>query len=594
MNTTRSLLHTLNALLLSVLFVSGFVHAEAPKDIDCSATELLPPTTVAVVQASDFGSAIETILNHPLRRRVESLPAYSEVLKSEALGQLKLGVAGFETSMGKPWKIAIETLTDGGITIALDSSTNGFALLIKSSDVDMLERLQRFLLALGQMQQGKLSAIEQGDYRGFTAYALGNELKLVLLNHWMLITNKSDLGKLIIDQYLDRENESLHSSETFSIAVKEQNLHLQGSESTLMSAYVDVAAFRSAGIAKPLYSEKSDNPLAEVLLGGVIANLRHTAFLTAALTVNNSGAHLQLSSPHQRDWEPPREYFFGDQQLAVAPSLLEVENRLFAMSAHRDLSQMWLRSDDLLTDQANEGIAQADSQLTTFFSGRDFGGEILAAIDGGVQIVGQSQDFSDMLPRPAIKLPAFAIQFRMKKPEETAPEFRRLFQSFIGFLNVVGAMDGQPQFDLDMESIGAAKLFTATYIAAPDKRESIDAPINYNFSPAIAFAGDKVIFSSTVPLARELATLMVSDSTETANRNTDFLFDASTLNQILKDNQSQLVANNMIEKGHDKQAADTEINLLLELVGMFQDFKADLDVKAEKVVLNLRLNVAPE
>jgi hypothetical protein len=594
MTTTRSLLHALKAFLLSVLFVGGFVRAEAPKGIDCSATELLPPTVVAVAQASDLGSAIETILNHPLRRRIESLPAYSEIVKSGALEQVKLGVAGFETSMGKPWKVAIDTLTDGGITFALDSSTNGFAFLIKSSDIDMLERLQRFLLALGQMQQGKLSAIEQGDYRGFTAYALSKELRLVLLNQWMLITNKSDLGKLIIDQYIDRKKDSLHSSETFSIAVKEQGIHLQGSGPPLMSAYVDIAALRSAGIAKQLYSEKSDNPLAEVLLGGVIANLRHTPFLTVALAVNNSGAHLQLSSRHQRHWEPPREYFFGDQQLAVAPQLLKVENRLFAMSAHRDLSQMWLRSDDLLTDQANDGIAKADSQLTTFFSGRDFGGEILGALDSGVQIVGQSQDFTDTLPRPAIKLPAFAIQFRMKKPEETAPEFRRLFQSFIGFLNVVGAMDGQPQFDLDMETIDAAKLFTATYIAAPDKRESIDAPINYNFSPAIAFADDKVIFSSTVPLARELATLMESDPAETANLNTEFMFDASTLKQILNDNQSQLVANNMIEKGHDKQAADTEINLLLDLVGMFKDFKADLGVTAEKVVLNLRLNVAPE
>lgn len=592
MNTTRSFLCTLNALLLSVVFGGGFIRAEAPRNVDCSASELLPQTVVAVAEASDLGSAIETILNHPLRRRIESLPAYSAVVKSGSLDQLKLGISAFETSMGKPWQQAIQTLTDGGVTVAVDSSSSGVAILLKSSDVDMLERLRGFLLALGQLKEGKLSAIEQGEYRGFTAYALSKELKLALMDHWMLITNKSELGKSIIDQYLDRKQDSLHLSAGFSRAIKERES--QGGGTPLMTAYVDVATLRAAGVAKPLYNEKTDNPGAEVLLGGVLANLRHTPFAAATLSVDNSGAHLQFSSPHQQAWQPPREYFFGEEQLAAAPALLEVENRLFAISAHRDLSQMWLRSGDLLTDQANDGIAKADTQLSTFFSGRDFGEEILGALESDVQIVGKAQDFSGVLPLPAIKLPAFAIQFRMKTPEETAPDFRRVFQSFIGFLNVVGAMDGQPQFDLAMETIGDAKLFSATYIATPDNRESTDAPINFNFSPTIAFSGDRVIFSSTVPLARELAAKSATHSDDHAKRNTEFLFDANTLKQILDVNQSQLVANNMLEKGHDQQAAEAEIGLLLELVGMFKDMKADLDVTDEKMSLNVRLNVDQE
>lgn len=592
MDMTRLLLFTLPALLPLVLLFGGAIQAEDAKRADCSASELLPKTVFAFAQATDLGSAVEMIFNHPLRRRIESLPVYNDVVKSGALMQLDRGIAAFETSMGKPWQNAIDTLTDGGVTVALDLESSGVALLIKSSDAEMLQRLQGFLLAIGQLKEGKFSPVEQGEYRGFTAYALSKELKLAILDHWMLITNKSDLGKSIIDQYLDRQEDSLHTSQWFSHAVSEQQT--QG-DKPLLTAYVDVSTLRSAGVAKPLFTDKTDNPVAEVMFGGILANLKHTPYITATVSLSSSGARLQLTSPHQLDWQPPREYFFGEGKLAAAPPLLEVENRLFAISAHRDLSQMWLRSGDLLTDQANDGIAKADTQLTTFFSGRDFAEDILGALESDVQIVGNAQDFTDIMPQPATKLPAFAIQFRMKTPDETMPEFRRVFQSFIGFLNVVGAMEGQPQLDLGMEAIGNAKLFTATYVAMQDKRESTDAPINFNFSPSIAFAGDRVIFSSTIPLARELATQLVNGSDDDANRpNTAGLLDASTLKQILDGNRSQLVANNMLEKGHGKQAADAEIGLLLELVNMFKGMKADLDVTTEKMSLNFQLDVDQE
>ena len=48
------------------------------------------------------------------------------------------------------------------------------------------------------------------------------------------------------------------------------------------------------------------------------------------------------------------------------------------------------------------------------------------------------------------------------------PELRRTFQSLIGFLNIVGAMNGQPQLDLDMEKSEAAQFVTASYLPDPD------------------------------------------------------------------------------------------------------------------------------
>jgi hypothetical protein len=178
----------------------------------------------------------------------------------------------------------------------------------------------------------------------------------------------------------------------------------------------------------------------------------------------------------------------------------------------------------------------------------------------------------------------------MKDPSETQPELRRIFQSFVGFLNVVGAMNGQPQLDLGMESAGDAQLVTATYIAERDARESLSAPINFNFSPTIAFVAERVILASSTELARELATTN-DESAEKQPLNTEVLVEAKTLQRILQDNQEQLVANNMLEKGHDKGAAEGEIGLLLELVSFVDRPRLSLEVTDNQMQLSVDLSL---
>ena len=248
---------------------------------------------------------------------------------------------------------------------------------------------------------------------------------------------------------------------------------------------------------------------------------------------------------------------------------------------------------DLLSDRANEQLAVADTQLTTFFSGRDFGEDILGALESNIQIVGNAQNFTETLPQPAIKLPAFAMQFRMRNPEETQPELRRVFQAFVGFLNVTGAMNGQPQLDLGMEKIDNAQLITATYVPARDQHEeSVSAPIQFNFSPTLAFVGERIILSSTTSLARELVAIEGAVKNDTSpESNTASMMDMTTLKQILQANRSQLVAKSMLDKGHSKAAAEGEIGLLLELVGFLRNVRINLDITDSQMILDAAIEV---
>lgn len=577
---------------ISVLLGLATVNGAQPSAGGITSAELFPASTIAYAEAKDLPSAIELIRNHPFKERVFALPAYDVAMKAGSLSQLTTGVAGFEAMMGMPWHEAIATLSDGGISIGLDSS-GAVTLLIKSSDEETLTKFRQLLLAFLPKEEGSSSA-QEVDYRGVNAYELRGVV-LAQMDTFLMLTNRPEMGRTIVDQYIDRTPQSLATLPNFQksqqpLASKEPSGGLK-----LVSAYLDLNAVRASGIAKDLFEERIDNVVGEIVLGGVLTNLRHSPFVTVSVNLGETGIALRLASPHEQAWESPREYHFGEGEVATAPPLIELQNRLFAVSAHRDMSQMWLRNGDFLSAKAVDGMAKADAQFGVFFSGRDFGEDILGSFDSGIQMVGRVQDFGDRRPQPAIKLPEFALVFQMKDAEKTQPEMRRTFQSFIGFLNVTGSMEGRPQLDLGMETVksdaGDGQLYTATFVASQDERDSMAAPMQFNFSPTLAFAGDRIVFSSSIPLAKDLVTSDANQDENAPPSNTAVAFNGETLKNILEENREQLVASNMLSKGHSKQEAEGEIGFLLELVGFLDSGQISLDFEENEMSISAKVQV---
>lgn len=571
---------------------ASLVRSEDVPSVACRAAAMLPDNVIALAEIPRLADSVKTIMDHPLRERLLGMPAYAAMMESEPFKRFQMGIAAFEGSMKQPWQEAVQTLTDGGLTFALSPENDGsVAILIHSSEPESLERLQEFVLGL-QLLSGK--SAKQTTYRELTVHHVADGARMVTFDNWMLLVNKPQFGKAIIDQALDHDRAALLENPRFAQAQKQVQNSTSGQPAAW--AYLDVETIRSSGLGKEIFKERIDNYFVELLLGGVLANIRHTPFATLALDLKPSGIHLQATTPHDPQWEAPREYFFGEESHAEAPSLLQVDERLFAVSTYRDLSQMWLRSGDLLGDKALDQMAQADTQLTTFFSGLDFGEDILGAMGPGIQLVGKVQAYSDDAPVPAVKFPAFALQFRMKDPESKRSELRRVFQSFIGFLNVTGAQNGQPPLDLGMENVGSAQLYTATYVPNRDLADRTQAPVFFNFSPTIAFVGDHFILSSTTALARELS--LVDTATEQTNvsgaANTLASVNAEIGRRALEVNRPHLVANNMLEKGHSKEAAEAEIGLLLGIVDYFDDASFSLDASDQQMQMNLTINVDTE
>ncbi len=554
-----------------------------------TATQLLPKTTILYTEIPDPPKLIALALKHPLRSEIEQVPAYRTAIKSPEFLKFQLGVGLFEGHMGMPWNEALSSIGAGGMYFAFDAKSQGAAVLIKAKDLETLINLRKAIFQAVQLaSQGKPDPIKKGEYRGLTAYEINNA-RIAALDSWLLITNKNDLAKRIIDQHLDGGSDTLANQENF----------IEGSatkpESFTAWSYTDIETIRDAGSMKELYSGRTDNIVAEMLFGGLVSNLKNTRYSTAALSIDNAQVQLSVRTPHSAEWTAGREYYFGPDNSGQAQEPIVLLDSIFTLSTYRDLSQMWLRAGDLMTDKANDQLAQADGQLTTFFSGKDFGEDILGSLYPELQLVVTRQNPEDFVVKPAIKLPAFAIVARLREPDTTVPQFRRVFQSLIGFINVLGAMNGQPQLDLAMESTEKMKLIAATYVPESSDTDS-KAKINFNFSPSLVFAGDRMVLSSSKQLATDLAQADAPAADKNvgdqSKSNTVAFLEVPTLIEILADNKAQLIAQNMLDKGHSQEAAEQEIAILMALLGLFQAADVTLSTSAGSLRLESTLRFA--
>jgi hypothetical protein len=577
------------ALLMTVFVtsVSARTSIATEPERKLTAADLLPDSVVAYADAPDLSGLVETVLNHSVTQQIKQSPIGQQAMQAPQFAFLESIVKGFEGQVEMSWQEALKSFTSGGVSIALDAPTQGVAVLIKGRDAEEMKKFSTLALGTIQLANNSLGKSKKAEYRGYDAYAITDKAKMAIMDQWLLITNNGDLGRSIIDNYADKTfDQSLAKNNRYQAALK------QVQESSLRG-YVDIEAIRALNVAPEIYRGTTDNIVAEFLFGGLVGNLKHTPYAAVGFQLSNEAIRLQAASAFDPENIEPRQYFFGDDGKATAPAVVSLPNTLQRGSLYRDMSQMWLLSPDLMTDKANEELAQADTTLTTLFSGRDFGEDILGALKPGISWIVVSQSFSDKNPLPAIKLPAFAIEVQMIDAETTTREFKRVFQSFIGFLNIVSAMNGQPQLDLDFLKEDDVSGVIASFVPPMDKQDWKKAPIQYNFSPSLAFTGNRMVLASTT----ELATAMCKAKPQQPNLvqqgdNGLMHFEVAPIRSVLEQNRQQLVAQNMLEKGHGMEAAEAEIGILFKILSMFQEATVQLRTDDDHLQLSTEVRFA--
>lgn len=535
-----------------------------------TAPDLLPHSCTGYAELRDPSGLIDTACSQPVWHRLQSLDAFQRAMTDPRYLFFQGVVASVEARIGMSWRDAVQTLAGGGLYAGYDPATQGVAVLIRAGDEarrnEVLPRLLE-LLRSDARSKGDQNPLPETDYRDLPTFGRPRQ-RIILAGPWIILSNRDELAEAVADAWLDGQRASLTTHTGFV-----QLQQTRGQADTLWT-WLDLASLRTSAAGSELSDGRAENPAAELIAGGILNALATAPCASIALTISQEEVELKAALPLPPDaMDDARSFWFGPQGTGAALPLYRTDATLLSLSVYRDIAEMWLRAGDLFDAATNDAMANAESTLSTLFAGRDFAEDILSSLTPQYRLVAVRQDFSGQLPQPAIRLPAFALIAEMKDPGVAQPEFRRTWQSLIGFLNVVGAQDGNPQLDQAAETIGSASVYSTRFVPEPHEAESISARIHFNFSPSIAFAGSHFILASTRSLAVQIARQLTHgrpDSPaprrsplETARANSELQIDLGTLSSILTDNREVLTAQNMISEGHTREEAEQEIALLL-------------------------------
>jgi hypothetical protein len=544
--------------------------------------------------------------DHPLREHLVATEAFKALWRSPDVLKARGGIFVAELALGAKLEAIARELTSGGVFIAIDRETEGVVLLARTESAEWLDGYIEKLIDFARndaKSKGQSDPIRTAEYRGVQGYQWQNAI-VGKLDAWLLVTNKSELARAVIDRKLDAALPDLTEAKWLDGFPSLSPQSSDAKSQRLAAVQMDLERIRSLAHGNDLFRGQAKDFGAELILGGVLAVLQHATMVSGRLEADEQGLRTVWSTDCDPSWfGDAREHFVGPQMRGRAPRPLSIPGAIGVLTAYRNVSEMWLRAGDLFDQNVNDQMAEADNTLTTLFSGKDFGTDILGAIHPEVQLVAVQQEFVGDALAPTVQLPAFGLVATLKQPDAMKKELKRTFQSFLGFLNVIGAMEGNPQIDQESEQRDGMTLYWGEYVPDAERKYENGLPIQFNFSPAIAFVGDQVMVSSHVQLARQWAahtTLPESEHSEVSasvskiwdpDANTWAAVNFQALRKILESNKNGLITQNMLEKGHSKAEASKEIGTLMELLGLLD--RGSLQLRfAEQAAIEVRIDVS--
>jgi hypothetical protein len=561
-----------------------------------TAPEILPASATAYVEVSRPGDLL-ALIDSRVGKEIRQSDAFAQAIASPKFREFRQALAAIEERSGMTWRPALEATTSGGLAAAFDMSTQGIVILAHPDDLKSADAVRDAFFSLARddaRSKGNPDPVEARTYRGMTTYRIA-DVTVANVGDWVMLSNKPALAKAVADTFLDG-GKTLEADKQFREA---RELAGQVGPHPAAWGFVRLGTIRFlARLAhQPLLDPKykSDNPVAEMILGGLLPVLRNTPYVTVAVSTQEHGPKLALASPNDPAWAEPQSKFYFAPPGEGAARPLTPRGTVLSLSTYRDVSAMWQSAPDLFTEDIAAKLAQADSSLSTIFGGRRFSSDVLSAIKPQIRFVVARQDYhSAGAAEPTVRLPGAALVLGIK-PDQLAAVRRELrvgFQSVVAFANIDGGPKGRPLLEIQTEKRSGAEIQYATY-EAPDaggaaksgKPAAPTADMYLNFSPALALSEKYIILSSTRQLAEELADLASrqDDKDAATDQNTVIKIDARPAAELIRENREQLVAQNMLEKGHDRAQAEKQIDLLRTIVEAFRDASLRL-VPAEKSI----------
>jgi hypothetical protein len=553
-------------------------------------TRLAPESTVVYAELIRPDAVMEPAFAPSTFDLLKGVDAFQKYQQSPEYGHVMMVKGIAEARLGTTWQAAVRDVLGSGICIAADPVSESVLLFVRSRKPELLTKLNDLWIELAEgdaKNKGRPSPVQSEEHQGIRGWTFGGGEAHAIIEDLLIVSNKADALKAVIDRFRDPAARGLASAGTF------QQARAAMPGGAIAWSWADLAAVRKQPNVEQALANRSNNPLGELLLAGVLDTVRYAPFATASVQLEGKRLRLRAELPREASkTAATRSWFFAAPPEQGAPTSLAPKEMIATFTAFRDLAGLWLAREELFDEKTSAGFAQADSQLGLFFSGRDFGPEVLGEIQPGLRFVVARQEYAADQPVPALKLPSFALVLGLKHPGEFAKQLLLAYQNIVGFTNIIGAQQGQPQLMQSTEEYQATTITKAVYGAPPKNTPRGKAPANYNFSPSCARVGEQFIIGSTVGIVRQLVDRLKETSNTTTGDNASLSLEASPLAAILEDNRELLITQNMLTEGHSRTDAENAIGTLLQIVRLFNRAQIRLIADANVVALELSADIA--
>ena len=578
------------ALMLPGLLIQPAV-AGAPAP---PATQWLPASTPIVVELSRPDAFLDLVLDPKMADKITSLPAYEELASQPGFQQFTNLIEFLELRLGTDWRMGLRKLVGGGVTFAVGPKES-VLLMIDAKDAKMLGELNEIIVGFAREEaekQGNPGRVGSAEYRGVTAWTLGPNQAHAVIGNRLLVTNKPDALKAVVDLREDAAAKRLAGLPAYQAAKK------AAGPDAVATAYVNLEILKQVpGVEKALDSEK--NPLAALVFAGVTEAVRQSTWLGIGLKIDGETLRLEAAVDGKlTDPAGPAAFAQPAEPTGGALPHLAVPGRIAGMSLYRDLHGFYAAKDDLFPERSS-GLILFENMMGIFFSGRDLTEEVLAEAQPEVRVVVAEQKYDPAVGTPVVKIPGFALVLRLRHPEEFNLIMEEAWQKAVGLTSFTRGQQALPGLIIDRFTHGDTK-YTVAYFSPAEVEDREHLETRFNFRPALAMLDDYLILSSAEGLARDLIDATKKEFAATieplAAVHSSVRLDGRRLASILGTNREQLVRHNMIEEGNTQEEAETEIDLLMTLVQYLGSVKLDVGSRDgnTQASLELELNVADQ
>lgn len=535
----------------------------------------IPAAAIAVLEIARPDRVLDVIFDPALADRFAPMAQSSGPAKwRQAIGTW-IFRRHFESKFGADWKTLLRRLTAGGAIVGLGPDKTWVAVA-KGDDARFVADIHDEIIAVARRgnrpDPGKISEARHGDTAVYSLNG-GKTFHAVADGH-LILSNKMIGMEAVLDARSGKGGPSIMDLAGFKAAKG------QSGGQAVAELFVSSAAMRNLPTGRV-----KDNPLAALVLGAYADALDGESWTAVELDLPDGHLALRLQGPGKPDKGGPKAFAWPVENEGALPTL-DVPRKIAGLSLYRDLRHFYASKDALFPERTSQLIF-FENMMGIFFSGRDIAEDVMGAVDPHIRLVVAEQDYDPAIGTPSVRLPAFALVFRMRDAARFGIIAEEAWQKMIGLTNFSRGQKAQPGLIIDRLDHGGIR-YSCAYFSHAEEKDKKNLDARFNFRPSIACQGEFLIFSSTDGLANDLIDHL-GNARQKPEAACNGLLDieCSRLASLVDANRESMIRDNMVKKGVSRAQAEKSVDAIPGIARFLGDAKLRMGTTDGRVVAEL-------